>query len=242
MWRHGRPADVRPAELGQLALDLCLDVQRRLAGTKPAMIASQHQLADLRTHRRVGSQGAQAGELLVYVDRCFPTPLPHEIARLEELADLGVACASSRGRIGRGLVCTLAVERQAAAAVVPPGPAASNQGDNGHDQPQSANDPDNGLKCGLHEGKCCAWSSAPSMSFRRAINGADASSLGLALTLPWAPRARRCRRPAPRRCDGAAPRRCHGPASRRCSWRHCLHDPSSRMPPLLALVSARSTL
>ena len=66
------------SELGErrdLALDLGLDVERRLAGPGAAVVAGDDEVADLAAQAVVDRRGCQAVQLQLYVDRLLAAPL-----------------------------------------------------------------------------------------------------------------------------------------------------------------------
>src|SRR5260370_39683703 len=75
-----RPREMTDAlklrELPDLALDLGIDVERRLPGARPAEVAGDHQLADLRLQLGVEPRGGQFRQLLLHVHRRLPPAGP----------------------------------------------------------------------------------------------------------------------------------------------------------------------
>src|SRR5258708_5108129 len=86
-------------ELGDLALDLGLDVKRWLAASGPASVAGDDQVTDLGPQLVVdlGSGQPRQLELDVYLGLTAP-PAPG-VSRLEQLTDLHVALGGRRGPV-----------------------------------------------------------------------------------------------------------------------------------------------
>ncbi len=93
------------AELAQLAVDLGLDVQRLAAAGNQAVVASDHELADLVAQARVDDGRREPRQLGLDVDRGLAAGLAAVVGGGEELADLVVSLAQgarAARRRGRG--------------------------------------------------------------------------------------------------------------------------------------------
>ena len=96
------PAPSRAAELLELALDLGLDVERRLALRLAAGVAGDHELAHLLAQGGIDGRRGQPRELVLDVDLRLAAGGVAGVAGLEHLADLVVALAKVDGaRPGR---------------------------------------------------------------------------------------------------------------------------------------------
>src|SRR5947209_988338 len=83
-------------QIEDLPLDLGVDVERRLARTRAAVIACDHQLPDLVPQLGVHVRcSGQARQFCVHVDRSLAAALASGVAGLEHLADLVVTLADA---------------------------------------------------------------------------------------------------------------------------------------------------
>ena len=128
------------AELLQLALDLGVDVQRRLALRLAAGVAGDHELAHLLAQRGVDGRRGQPRELVLDVDLRLAAGRVAGVAGLEHLADLVVALAKVDGAPLGGRRPDLAVVADPAAPDLVVGVVAEEQRDDGQDR----GDPDHG--------------------------------------------------------------------------------------------------
>ena len=94
--RRGDARVRRLAQVGDLPRDLRLDVERRLAATSAALVAGDHELADLALEARVDGRPQQLGELRVDVDGRLAAAHAALVARGEHLTDLGFALGAAR--------------------------------------------------------------------------------------------------------------------------------------------------
>src|SRR3954452_15877117 len=79
---------LRGAELRYLPLDLGLDVQRRLALLRPADVAGDHEIADLRAQALVDARRGEAAEVPLDVQGLLPAARAPDVGGLQQLADL----------------------------------------------------------------------------------------------------------------------------------------------------------
>src|SRR3954447_24375043 len=86
-----------PAQLGDLTLDLGVDVERWLALALAALVAGHDELADLVAQARIDGRTGQAPDLGFHVHGSLAPALAVLVSRRHELADLLVALAH-RGR------------------------------------------------------------------------------------------------------------------------------------------------
>jgi hypothetical protein len=108
---------VSGAEIPELALDLGLDVQRRLAPTGAAFVAGVYELADLVAQGGVGRRMREAPQLGLDIERRLPPPLAPGVLSSEHLADLVRLLGRGGRRGGRRLrPVRLVADGQAATA------------------------------------------------------------------------------------------------------------------------------
>src|SRR5262245_1541069 len=108
-----------PREVPELALDLLLDVERRLALALTALVAGLHELADLLAQARVDGRLGEPSELVLDVELGLALAREALVLGHEELADLLVALGPAGGRRRRpragAPILAVLVERQPAA-------------------------------------------------------------------------------------------------------------------------------
>jgi len=111
---------------------------------RSTVAAGEHEVANLGPQLRVDRSSRQALELQLDVKRWLSTPLSPGVAGPEQLADLGVVFDGRRlGSGPRGNV-RVAIHHQAALTELLPSLAARNQRHHRADDPESADDPQDG--------------------------------------------------------------------------------------------------
>src|SRR5918996_107115 len=136
-----------PAQRAQLALDLGVHVERLLALAHPALVARDHELADLLAQLVVDAgrllrEGCQLG---LDVERRLPARLATGRLGLEHLADLLAGLGAVWRRGGR-----LALHDQVAVPDAPVDPPAAPVGDGGQQHRDHGDDDDD--RAELHAG------------------------------------------------------------------------------------------
>ena len=140
----------RSVRSGDLALDLGLDVQRRLAEALAPLVARDHEVANLAAQLGIDHRRRQPRELLVDVERRLAAACAAGVAGLEHLADLVVALVAGKRGAGSRSARGIAVQRQAAFAVVLPSLAARYKRRKRGDCTEDADDPKDCAERVLH--------------------------------------------------------------------------------------------